>query len=168
MRKLLFVIVPVIAAGLLALPGEAQAAKKGGVIAYGDILIEVGELPKVEGVTDEIKKAPQFHGVQAGFKCKALVVLFAHMHKWGCQPVLVRGTTYWAPDEQPNAEVRKALEKVTAAIEKKYKPSDMKANAWVKHGRFGVVLLVIGLVAYGVMTNLKKGKKKEKKDKAEA
>lgn len=168
MRKMMFVVLPVMLLGLFAIPGQAEAAKKGGLIAYGDLLVEVGDLPEVAGVTAEVKKAPQFVGAKAGFKCKALVVLFAHMHRWSCKPVIVRDTTYWAPDEQPNAEVRKVLSKLTDAIEKKYKPGDLKANVWVKHGRIFIVLGILGLIGYGVWQNLNKGKKKKDKKEKEA
>jgi hypothetical protein len=167
MRKILFVAVPVMMAGLFALPGTAEAKKSGGggLIGYGDILVEVGELPEVEGVTSALKKAPQFHGIQAGFKCKALVVLFAHIHKWNCKPVLVRDKNYWSADEQPSAELRAVFGKISSAIEKKYKPSDAKNNAWVKHGRIAIILGILGLIGYGVWSQMGKGKKKKDKKK---
>jgi hypothetical protein len=167
MRKLMFVMVPVLMAGLFALPGTAEAKKKGGVIAYGDLVVPVGPLPNVEGVTKEVHATPQLAGAQAGFKCKALVVLFAQMHKWGCEPVLVRGDTYWAPQEQPVAEIRNKLEKLTKAIAAKYSPGDAKIGFWAKHGRIFIVLGILGLIGYGVWSQMGKGKKKkDKKDKA--
>jgi hypothetical protein len=158
MKKSLLVLLPVVAIGLLAAPRAAEAKKSVSLYQYGDMVFEAGDLPK------PYNDNPVLSGLKAGYKCKVFGLFWAYIHKWSCEPVAFRGLTYLDKTKATNDAERKLIVEINQAVGKKYKLSDVKMGAWAKHGRILVILGILGLVGWGVYSQLG-GKKKDKKDK---
>lgn len=131
----------------LALPREAHAGR--GIIIYnsGHDVFPAGPLP------DPYAGHPQLSGAQAGFRCSIFGLFWAYFHIWDCQPVAVKGDTYFSDP---------ALSK---AIGARYAQSDMKVGLWPKHGRW---LFGFAVLALGVMFVLGRGKAREEADAGES
>lgn len=118
-----------------AMPQEANAKKKRGVIVYqsGYDIFPAGPLPA------PFDKTTKLAGFRAGYKCKIFGLFWAYITISKCEPVAYRGTQFYS---QPDLK---------AAISAKYKPSDMKVGFWKKHGRWILLLVLLGGVGVFVV-----------------
>ncbi len=141
-RGVLVAFIALAVAAVFAFPQEANAKKrkKGGVIVYqsGYDIFPVGALPA------PFDKATKLAGYRAGYKCKIFGLFWAYITISKCEPVAYRGSQFFSHP------------KLAAAISAKYKPSDMKVGFWTKHGRWILLLVILGAIGFFVVGRLRK------------
>ncbi len=129
-RGALVTLIALAVAAAFAFPQEASAKKrkKGGIIVYqnGYDIFPAGALPA------PFDKATKLAGYRAGYKCKIFGFFWAYVTISNCEPVAYRGTQFYSHP------------KLAAAISAKYKPADMKVSFWNKHGRWVLLMMVLG------------------------
>ena len=119
-----------------AAPQEAHAKT---VIIYqnGYELFEAGPLPA------PFNKEPKLAGAVAGYRCKVFGLFWAHFTINKCEAVAIRGNTYFRNTS------------LAAAIKAKYKEGDMKVGFWKKHGRWVLLLILLGVVGFFVFRKVR-------------
>ena len=117
--------------GLFLIPMTASAY----FFTYGEAAIETGDIP------DELGGIPELDGMSAGYKCDMFAVLWAYIYLDGCTPVIYKDIGNLEFEYLDNSVVP-GLDDI---LEDEYSEDDMKMNAWQKHGKWvlGVILLLL-------------------------
>lgn len=139
MSRLLVIAVTVaITLAVVGVPRNADARR--GLVIYnsGEDIFPAGPLPAPYDSIDQLK------GAQAAFKCKIFGLFWAYFYIWGCEPVAIKGTTYYTDA------------KLVSAIGQKYREADMQVGLWKRHGRLLFLFVLVGLVGLGLMGRRKK------------
>ena len=142
----------ILAAGILT-PAAAAAATApnadthGAIIfyKYGEMAFETGPLPEPYNTKKGLE------GFKAGYLCKVFAIFWAYIHKWKCKPVAFKGNTY-LDETKPGAAHIKVLNQ---AIAKKYSMGDIKLGFWAKHGRWILLLILLGAVGFGIFKKVR-------------
>lgn len=134
-RTLTFLASSVLAL-LFLLPSTAEARRVRIPYHTGQDVFPTGPLP------EPFAAEPSLEGFSAGYRCEIWGVVWAYFTIDECKPVVVKGDTYGDAESLPP--------ELLSAIEAKYTEADMQIGFWTKHGRWLLLLAVIGAIALAV------------------
>lgn len=138
MAKISGRLAPGLVVALSLLFHSVSAEAKGfAIINTGEDIFEAGPVPA------PFDQNPKLKPMKAGYKCKIFGLFWAYLHTWKCEPVAYVGNSFVR-----NVELGKA-------IEAKYKGRH-QGGLWQIHGRWLILLVIIGLIASAALGRKKK------------
>jgi hypothetical protein len=137
---------------------------------YGEQIFDVGPLPELGKAArkkskKKSRKKPKkkakkrrtherwLDGYRAGYRCQVLLIFWAYIYRWGCEPVVARNQVVLSPSSQHQTAKLLALEK---AIVEKYKLSDHNLGWWGRNGRWVVGGILILLILSGIRRRMRR------------
>lgn len=177
MVRMFILMVPLVLGGSGSeMTGAVSGSQSPAVVVFfghGEQIFDVGPLPELGKAAKKTKtkkkskkkskkkaKKRRTHarwldGYRAGYRCQVLLIFWAYIHRWGCEPTVYQGKTYLRSamsDERRGSQIR-ALEK---AIGEKYKISDHKLGWWGRNGRWVVGGILLLLILSGIMRRMRR------------
>lgn len=129
----------VVALGLILSFFWAETAEAKGIFIYnsGEDVFATGPIPA------PFDAEPDLQGFQAGYKCSIIGLFWAYFYTWDCKAVAFR-------EDSANSFTYIDDPDLSAAIAAQYPESAMQMGFWTKHGRWILLLVIVGLIAFRI------------------